>query len=71
MSIQGLTPWAATAAAMRGMGIGHPLPPSLASQYYVPACGWPPVLTGEPLWPLRWASSCGSSLLLDLDWESH
>ena len=36
-----------------GMGIRHSLPPGLVSLYYVPACGQPPMPTGEPLWPLR------------------
>ena len=35
-----------------GMDSGHPLPPSLTSQYYVPTCGQPPALAGEPLWLL-------------------
>ena len=36
-----------------GVGVlGIPCPPDLASQCYIPACGQPPVPTGEPLWPL-------------------
>ena len=50
-SIQGLTPWAATALTM-GAGYWVSSTPYLASQCHVPACGQPPVLVGEPFWPL-------------------
>ena len=34
-----------------GVSIGHSLHPGSVFQYSTPACGWPPMPTGEPLWP--------------------
>ena len=55
----------------RGVGIGHPLPLSLASQYHIPTCGQPPVLADEPLWPLGGLHHVGLPSFIDLDQDSH
>ena len=36
-----------------GISVGHSLLPGSVFQYSIPACGWPPMPAGEPLWPLR------------------